>query len=141
MKQTTTIFLLVFALLLSACRGEGDSAQDLIDIHPELKNIPVYPESTAWMEGIPGVDRTTEKYQTYSYSVKTIEYESIADFYEEEMPILGWELMSKDKDSKTRSAGLMFAKPNTVAHIQMMPLVTGYYLVFVVFYDDSVFEE
>ena len=141
MKYKATIFLLVVVLLLSACRNKSATSQDSVEIHPELENIPVYPEATAWMDGLPGVDQTTEKYQTYSDSLKTIQLERIVEFYEQEMPIFGWELFQTNEDRKTKSADLMFAKRKTVAHIQIFSRITGVYTVLVVFYDDPVLEE
>lgn len=141
MKLKITLFMLIVTLLFSACRGKSNSSQEAIEIHPELKNIPVYPKATAWGEGIPSVNQSLYKYPTYSYTVKTIQYENIMEFYEEEMPASGWELLSKGDDSKSKSADLMFTKSKIVVHIQIFPRMTGVYIVTVVFYDDPVLEE
>lgn len=141
MKQKTTILLLVIILLTSACASESSSVLDTIEIHSELKNIPVYSEAKGWVEGIPGMDQDSYKYPIYSYTVKTTEYGQIIEFYEEEMPANNWELLSMSDDRKTQSAGLMYAKSKTVAHIQIFPRSTGIYTIAVVFYDDPVPEE
>jgi len=90
---------------------------------------------------MPGVKRDFYKYPTYSYTVKTIQYENIVEFYEKEMPASGWELLSKGDDGKSKSADLIFTKSKTVVHIQIFPRITGVYIVTVVFYDDPVLEE
>ena len=141
MKQKAIIFLLIVVLLLSACQGKSTSSRDTIKVHPELKNVPVYPEASAWAEGVPGMNQVPYKYPTYSYTVKTIQYEQIVDFYEKEMPANDWELLSKSDDGKNQSAGLMYATSKTVAHIQIFPRSTGTYTVTVVFYDDPVPDE
>jgi len=140
MNPNITIFLLTVIFLLSACRGKA-APQEAIEVHPELQNIPVFPEATAWMEGIPGVNQDTYKYPVYSYTVKTIQYEHIVEFYKKEMPANSWELLSISDDRKTQSAGLMFSKSKTVAHLQIYPRITGVYMVAVVFYDDPVLDE
>ena len=140
MKQKAVIFLLV-VVIFSACRAQATSTPATNEIHPELQNIPVYPESSAWMEGIPGVNQYPYKYPVYSYTVKTTQYKHIIDFYEEEMPANDWELLSKSDDGKNQSAGLMYAKSKTVAHIQIFPHSTGTYTVTVIIYDDPVPDE
>jgi hypothetical protein len=140
MKQKAATFLLV-VVIFSACRAQATSIPATDEIHPELQNIPAYPESSAWMEGIPGVNQYPYKYPVYSYTVKTTQYKHIIEFYEEEMPANNWELLSRSIDSKTQSAGLIFAKPKAVAHVQIYPRIMGVYVVYVVFYDDPVSEE
>ena len=141
MKQKSIFFLLVFILSLSACRGPSTFTEETVEIHPELQNIPIYPEASAWAEGVPGMNQVPYKYPTYSYTVKTIQYEQIVDFYEKEMPANDWELLSKSDDGKNQSAGLMYATSKTVAHIQIFPRTTGIYIVTVVFYDDPIPDE
>lgn len=134
MKQTSTICFLIFVSILSACAASPTPIAVENEVHPELKNIPVYPESTAWSEGIPDVNRQ-EELQTYSYIANVSEYETLVEFYEDKMSSDGWELLEKSEYSKTKSAGLMFTRSKTVAHIQMIPWTTNSYLVYVVFYD------
>ena len=129
-------------LLVSGCGTElspTPSAEN--EIHPELKNIPLYPGSTAWSEGIPRVSRQFEKFQTYSYIANVFKYETLVEFYEDEMSKPEWELLYRSEDRKTKTADLMYAKAKTVAHIQIIPWTTNSYLVSVVFYDDPVLEE
>ena len=129
-------------LLVSSCRTEpSPTPSPENEIHPELKNIPLYPGSTAWSEGIPGVSGQAEKFQSYSYEANVFKYETLMEFYEDEMPKTGWDLLLKQKDGKTKSATLMYAKAKTVAQIQMIPRMANSYLVTVVFYDDPVLEE
>ena len=136
------LWILMTILLVSGCRRESSpilSAET--EIHPELKNIPLYPGSTAWNEGIPGISGQAEKFQSYSYEANVFKYETLMEFYEDEMSKTGWELLQKEADRKTKTAALMFAKAKTVAHIQMTPRMASSYLVTVVFYDDPVLEE
>jgi len=140
MKQKATVFLLI-VMIFSACHAQATSTPTNNEIHPELQNIPVYPEASAWMEGIPGVNQDSYKYPVYSYTVKTTQYEHIIEFYEEEMPTNSWGLLSISNDSEAQSAGLMFAKPKTVVHVQIYPRITRVYLITVVFYDDPISEE
>lgn len=138
----STLWILITILVISGCRAGPPATPSAENkIHPELKNIPLYPGSTAWSEGIQGVSNQVEKYQTYSYYANVFKYETLLGFYEDEMPKNEWELLYKDKDGKTKTAALMFAKAKTVAHIQIIPWTLNSYLVYVVFYDDPVLEE
>ena len=138
MKQR---WLLALVLLLSACRSQtGPTPIAAPEVHPELQNFPLYPGAKGWMIGFPGVD-TPEGHEVYSYPVEVFQLKTLVEFYEEEMPTAGWELLQKSDENKTKSAGLMFTKSKTVAHIQMIPWAADSYLVYVVFYDDPVFDE
>jgi hypothetical protein len=137
-----TRWILIVVLFISACRAEPSATLPVEnEIHPELKNIPLYPGSTAWREGIPGVSQQAQKFQIYSYEANVFKYETLMEFYEEEMLKTGWELLYKTKEGKTKTADLMFAKAKTVAHIQVIPWTANSYLVSVVFYDDPVLED
>ena len=138
----STLWILIVMLLISGCRAEPSSTPPAEnEIHPELKNIPVYPGSTAWSEGIPGVRQQAEKFQSYSYEAKIFKYETLMEFYEDEMSKPEWGLLYTSEDRKIKSADLMYAKAKTVAHIQIIPWTANSYLVSVVFYDDPVLEE
>ena len=134
--KITTYFLAV-VLFLSACHTQTPSIPVENEVHPELQNIPVYPDSKGWARGVPGVD-TPQGHEVYSYPVEVFLLKTLVDFYEEQMPIAGWELLQKSEDSQTKSASLMFAKSKTVADIQIIPWTMNSYLVSVVFYDDPV---
>lgn len=130
--------LLAFAFMLLSCRAQPTPAATSIEVHPALADIPVYPESVGWYEGIPGVNERQAKHQTYSYIANVFKYETLVEFYEDKMSSNGWELLQKSKDSKTKSAELMFTRSKTVAHIQIIPWTANSYLVCVVFYDDPI---
>jgi hypothetical protein len=140
MNKTPAVCLLILTLSLSACILVATPTRNKSETHSELTNIPVYPGSTAWMEGIPGVDHLPKKLKTYSYFAKVFKYETLVEFYEEKLPDTGWELFEKSEDRKIRSAGLMFSKEHTVADLQMMPWTASSYIVTVVFYDDPLSE-
>lgn len=137
----TRLQLLLFVFLLLSCRSQTTPTALKKEIHAALADIPVYPGSTAWREGIPGFNEQQAKYQTYSYIANVLKYKTLMEFYEAEMPNHEWELLEKSKDNKTRSAELMFTRSKTVAHIQMIPWTASSYLVWVIFYDDPILEK
>ncbi len=128
---------MLLVLFPSACHKQDTAVPASIDeIHPELANIPVYPEATAWMDGIPRVAQLPSGVKAYSHIAKVFKYETLMEFYEDKMPDAGWELLQKSEDRETQSAELMFAKSTTVADIQINPWTSYSYLVTVLFYDD-----
>jgi len=137
MKQKTTILLLVGVLLLSACRSQSTSNEETIEIHPELKNIPVYPEAKGWINGIPGVD-TPQGYEVYSYPAEVLQSKTLVEFYKENMPSNGWELFDEGENEieGRKSVTLFFSKPGTIAQISITLWTTASWLVTVNFYDD-----
>ena len=137
MKQKAIIFLLVSTLLLSACLGKATSSEETVEVHPELKNIPVYPEAKGWFIGIPGVD-TPQGYEVYSYSVEVIQSKTLVDFYKENMPPNDWELFSEGKNEihNRKSITLLFSKEGTIAQLEIAQWTTTSWLVIVIFYDD-----
>lgn len=136
MKKIRILWILIPVLFLSACLVQSTVPPVQNEIHPGLTNIPVYSESSSWMDGIPGVHQPTNELKTYSYVAKAFKSETLVEFYEEKMPENGWELLQKNEDSKTKSVGLMFTRSKTVAHIQIVSRSLNSYLVTVVFYDD-----
>ena len=140
MKQAR-LQLLIFVFVLLSCSTQPTPTATKTEVHPALANIPVYPESTAWSEGIPGVDEQHEGIQTYFYIANVFKYETLIEFYEDKMSSDGWELLQKSKDSKTKSAGLMFARSKTVADIHMIPWTANSYLISVTFYNDPIPEK
>jgi len=137
MKLKTTLFMLVITLLFSACQGKSTSSQDTIEVHPELKNIPIYPEANGWMKGIPGVD-TPQGYEIYSYPADVFQSKTLVNFYKENMPSDGWELFSEAKNEigNRKSITLLFSKEGTIAELGIMQWTTTSWLVSVNFYDD-----
>jgi len=137
MKQKTTVLLLVVILLTSACRGESSSLSDTIEVHSELKNIPVYPEAKGWIIGIPGID-TPQGYEVYSYPAEVMQSKTLVDFYKENMPPNGWELFSEgeNESANRKSITLFFSKPGTIAQISITQWTIVSWLVTVNFYDD-----
>lgn len=146
MHKPPMICLLIAVLILSACvrlfipAAKQTAIPDKNEIHPELANIPIYPDSPAWTEGMPGMDRSPKKLKTYSYVANVFKYETLMEFYKENMTGAGWELFQEGQDSKTKSADLMFSKNRTVAHLQIIPWTANSYLVSVVFYDEPALE-
>jgi hypothetical protein len=139
MKQAA--WLLVLASFLSACSTLSPLTGTDHEMPPDLSIIPVYPESTGWSKGIPGVNQESETSQTFSYTAKVFKYKTLMKFYEEKMADDGWELLQKSEGRKTNSAELMFARSKTLAHIQMIPWTVNSYLVYVVLYEEPVLEE
>lgn len=137
MKQKTTILLLVVILLISACRGESSSVSDTIEVHPELKNIPVYPEAKGWIIGIPGID-TPQGYEVYSYPAEVIQSKKLVEFYKESMPLNGWEIFDEGENEieGRKSITLFFFKPGTIAQISITQWTIASWLVTVNFYED-----
>lgn len=146
MYKPSVICVLIAVLILSACvRPFSPTPNEMVlpdqsEIHPALENIPVFPGSTAWTEGIPGMDGSPKSLKTYSYVVNVFKHKTLMKFYEEEMTDDGWETLGKREDSKTKSADVMFSKDKTVAHFQMIPWTANSYLVGVVFYDEPATE-
>jgi hypothetical protein len=137
-----TLWILIVTLLVSGCRAEpSPTASTEKGIHPELKNIPLYPGSATWSEGIPGASQQVEKFKSYSYIANVFKYETLMEFYEDEMSKPEWELLYTSEDRKIKTADLMYAKAKTVAQIQIISWTANSYLVTVVLYDDPVFEE
>lgn len=134
------VWLLILALPLSACAAPFPANPAEQEISPPLMVIPVYPGSIGWSEEVPGVNQESEKAQTFSYLANAVQYETLVEFYKEEMDRTGWELMEKSVDQKTDSAELMFTHSKTVAHIQIIPWTANSYLVYIVFYEEPVFE-
>jgi hypothetical protein len=139
MKQTRLRFF-VFVFVLLSCNTPPTPTITKTEVHPALADIPVYPDSPAWREGIPGV-KQREGFQIYSYIANVFKYETLMEFYAAEMPNNGWELLYKSSASKTQNAELMFTRSKTVAHIQMGPWTANSYLVYVIFYDDPILEK
>ena len=135
------VSFLVLALLLSACSTLSTSTPVDNELPPDLRAIPIYPQSMGWNKGIPGVNQESENCQTFSYVASVFKYKTLMKFYEEEMTNDGWEILGKSEDSKTKSAEIMFARSKTVAHIQMIPWTANSYLVYVVLYEEPVLEE
>jgi len=137
MNQKSATFLLVIILSLSACRGEASSTPEAIEVHPELQNIPVYPEVKGWQAGIPGTN-TPQGYEIYSYLVDVRQSKTLVDFYKENMPLNGWELFSEGENEieNRKSITLLFSKPGTIAQIGITQWTTASWLVAVNFYDD-----
>jgi len=137
MKQKTTILLLVVILLISACRGESSSVSDTIEVHPELKNIPVYPEAKGWIIGIPGID-TPQGYEVYSYPAEVIQSKTLVEFYKESMPLNGWKIFDEGENEigNRKSITLLFSKEGTIAQLGIMQWTTVSWLVLVYFIDD-----
>lgn len=137
MKQKATIFLLVVVLLLSACRDKSTLSQDTIEIHPELQNVPVYPEAKGWGIGIPGMDLPQE-YETYSYPAEVLQSKTLVEFYKENMPSNGWELFDEMENeiANRKSVTLLFSKEGTIAELDITQWTTASWLVTVNFYDD-----
>jgi hypothetical protein len=146
MPKPSVICLSILVLILSACvrpftpASKETVTPDKSQIHPELENIPIYPGSTAWREGIAGIEELPDYLNTYSYVANVFRYQSLVKFYEENMADAGWDLLQKSEDRKARSAELMFSKGETVAHLQMTPWTANSYLVGVVFYDEPAIE-
>ena len=146
MHKPSVICLSILVLILSACvRPFTPASKETVTpvkshIRPELEDIPVYPGSSAWREGIPGITELPENLKTYSYVANVFNYETLAEFYEENMADAGWDLLQRSEDRKTRSADLMFSRDKTVAHFQMIPWTANSYLVGVIFYDEPAME-
>lgn len=132
-----TFLLLVVTLLLSACRGNVTSNPNTIEFHPDLKNIPVYPEAKGWVPGVPGVD-TPQGYDVYSYPAEVLQSKTLVGFYKENMPPNGWELFSEMENEigNIESITLLFSKGNTIAELGIMEWTTTSWLVTVNFYDE-----
>ena len=130
-------WLLALVLFLSACRAQTTPTPvSTAEVHLELMNIPVYPKSSAWTKGIPGVD-TPEGYQVYSYVANTFKSETLVKFYEENMPSNGWELFSKaENDMGRKSITLLFSKTQTIAEIEIIEWTATSWLVTVNFLSD-----
>lgn len=129
-------WLLALVLFLSACRSQTTpTPTSTLEIHPELKNIPVYPESTAWMDGIPGVD-VPERYQIYSYVADVYNSDTLVKYYEENLPSYGWELFDKTEDEigNIKGTTLLFSKGKTIAQLEVMEWTVTSKLVSVNFY-------
>lgn len=137
MKQKTMVFLLVVTLLLSACRAQATPTPAENEVHPELKNIPVYPEAKGWVRGIPGVD-TPQEHEVYSYTARVPQSKTLVEFYKENMPLNGWELFSETENEieNRKSITLLFSKEGTIAELGIMEWTTASWLVTVNFYDD-----
>jgi len=121
LKQKTTIIVLVGILLLSACRGhQSTSNQNTVEIHPELKNVPVYPEALGWAASIPGADMP-QGYEIYSYPAETLRSKILVDFYKDNMPSNGWELFEEMENEieNRKSTTLLFSKQGTVAQLSI----------------------
>lgn len=143
MKHTIA-WLISLMLLLSSCSSQTSSTQVVNEIHPELKNIPVYPESSAWAEGIPAMNYHPEDMAVYSYRAKVYRSETLATYYEEAMPDYGWEFLSYGPDYKAdnnKGTSIYFSKQEVVVDIQIFEWTGGYCLVSVVFYDDPTLKE
>lgn len=138
----STLWILIVTLFIAGCGTEPSPTPPAEnEIHPELNNIPLYPGSAAWIEGIPGLSQQVDKFQSYSYIANVFKYETLMEFYQDEMSKPEWELLYTSEDRKIKTADLMYAKAKTVAHIQIIPWTANSYLVTVVFYDDPVLED
>ena len=135
MKQR---WLLALALLFSACHSQtGPTPIATPEVHPELQNIPLYPDAKGWVRGIPGVD-TPEGYEVYSYPVQVFQSKTLVKFYKENMPSNGWELFSETENEieNRKSIFLLFSKGETIAELEIMEWTATSWLVTAVFYDN-----
>ena len=72
MKNILNLFLFLI-LLTSACYSQAEQTPVISEVHPELKNIPIYPNSNGIMDGNPNWgDYQEEGHTVYSYIAKTI---------------------------------------------------------------------
>ena len=136
MKRIAAPWPLITILFLSACRAQTPpTPASTFEVHPELKNIPVYPESTAWLNGIPGVD-IPDKYQIYSYVADVYKSDTLVKYYEENMPSYGWDLFDKTENEIGNIKGitLLFSKGKTIAELEIMEWTATSWLVSVNFY-------
>ena len=143
MKQIT-FWIINFSLLLSSCRAQTPSTPVENVIHPELKNIPVYPESTAWAKGIPAINYYPEDTAIYSYMAKAYKAETLVTYYEETMPDYGWDFLSYGSDYKVgnnKGTSIYFSKQKVVVDIQILEWTVGNCQVSVNFYDDPTLKE
>ncbi|MEO8358114.1 MAG: hypothetical protein ABI621_19595 [Chloroflexota bacterium] len=140
MKQYGIMWLLILVLVASGCDAKTTPTPASTDqVHPELKNIPLYPESTGWKEGLPGVTQYPEGYQVYSYIARVFKPGTIGEFYEENMSSNGWELFStreEDNIGNRKSITLLFSKGKDIAEIVIMEWTSTSCLVSVNFFDD-----
>ena len=133
MKQK---WLLALVLFFSACQSQTTSTPTSThETHPELKNIPIYSESSTWIVGIPGVD-TSEGYEVYSYVANVFKSETLVEFYEENMPSYGWELFEKGETEIENIKGttLLFSKGPIIAQLEIVEWTVTSKLVSVNFY-------
>jgi hypothetical protein len=107
------------------------------EVHPELQNIPVYPEAKWWTRGIPGID-TPQGYEIYSYPAKVLQSKTLVKFYKENMPLNGWELFDEGENEigNRKNITLFFSKERAIAQLGIMQWTTVSWLVTVTFYDD-----
>lgn len=133
MKRGKIIWFLVIVLLLTSCHAHNTSTPDINEVHPELKNIPIYSDSSPLMGGMPGIDRPQEGHKVYSYIAQTVKSETLQSFYEETMPATGWELFGNQEIEvgNSRSTTLLFSKAETIAEIVIMPWSAGSHLVII----------
>ena len=133
MKQR---WLLALVLFLSACSPKtSPTPASSLEVQPELKNIPVYSESTTWTVGIPGIE-TPEGYEVYSYLANVFKSETLVSFYEDNMPLYGWELFSitENKIGNIKGTTLLFSKGETIAKLEIIEWMATSKLVSVNFY-------
>ena len=116
--------LLILAIFLTSCRAQTTPVPLETEVHPELKNIPVYPEAKGWMRGIPGVD-TPQGHEVYSYPAETLQPKTLVVFYKENMPPNGWELFSEMENEigSRKSITLLFSKEKTIAQLEIIQSV------------------
>ena len=141
--ERSVSWVISLTLLFSACRAQTPT-QVVDEIHPELKNIPIYPESAAWAKGIPAINYYPEDTAIYSYMAKAYKVETLVTYYEETMPNYGWDFLSYGPDHKTgnsKGTSIYFSKQKVVVDIQIFEWTVGYCQVSVIFYDDPALKE
>jgi len=126
-------------LLLSSCRAQSSPTQVVDEIHPELKNMPIYPNSNGIMEGTPNWgDYQPEGHTIYSYIAKTLESNTVEKYYEKNMPD-EWVSLgpSTVKINNIKSVSLLYYKEDMFVNISIIQWTTASYLVVIDFSSDS----
>jgi hypothetical protein len=142
MKNILKLFLFLI-LLTSACYSQAEQTPVISEVHPELKNIPIYPNSDGIMDGNPNWgDYQEEGHTVYSYIAKTINTSSVEKYYEKNMPdewiSLGTGVGSVNNKEWTN---MWYYKEDVFVDISISQWTTTSCLVVIDFYSDPNYKQ
>ena len=138
MKQSIIwLFFLIF--VISACDTQVASTPVPGTVHPDLKDIPIYPGTESLIYGSPRNNYQQAEHVVYSYIVYTSDSDNLVDFYEENMPASGWELLESGiyEVEKRKWESLLYFKSDKFVEITISQWTTSSYLIEIDLFSDS----